>query len=110
MDDEQLNVEPPRRIFLDILSRLAPSPRTSLHHSALPHSTCHRWTNSTTGEPRFRLPATTGSDRRRHHVDLDRLPDMRARVIARAMIERSNARAFALGRELPAQAEPAQWP
>ena len=44
------------------------------------------------------------------NVDLDRLPDARARarVIARAMIERGDARAFALGRELLAQAEPSQ--
>jgi hypothetical protein len=43
------------------------------------------------------------------NVDLDRLPDIRgrARVIARAMIERGDARAFALGRELLARAEPA---
>jgi len=42
------------------------------------------------------------------NVDLDRLPDprARARVIARAMIERGDARAFALGRELLAEAEP----
>ena len=41
-------------------------------------------------------------------LDLDRLPDprARARVIARAMIERGDARAFALGRELLAEAEP----
>ena len=41
------------------------------------------------------------------NVDLDRLPDLRARarVIARAMIERGDARAFALGRELLSQAE-----
>jgi hypothetical protein len=46
------------------------------------------------------------------NVDLDRLPDTRsrARVIARAMIERGDARAFAMGRELLAQAEPAKWP
>jgi hypothetical protein len=45
------------------------------------------------------------------NVDLDRLPDMRARarVIARAMIERGDARAFALGREVLAQAEPISW-
>jgi hypothetical protein len=44
------------------------------------------------------------------NVDLDRLPDARARarVMARAMIERGDARAFALGRELLAQAEPSQ--
>jgi hypothetical protein len=43
------------------------------------------------------------------NVDLDRLPDIRARarVIARAMIERGDARAFAPGRELLAQSEPA---
>ena len=42
------------------------------------------------------------------NVDLDRLPDprARARVIARAMIERGDARAFALGHELLAEAEP----
>jgi hypothetical protein len=36
------------------------------------------------------------------NVDLERLPDLRARagVIARAMIERGDARAFALGREI----------
>ena len=45
------------------------------------------------------------------NVDLERLPEARARarVIARAMIERGDARAFALGRELLAQAEPSQW-
>jgi hypothetical protein len=42
------------------------------------------------------------------NVDLERVPDerARARVIARAMIERGDARAFALGRELLAHAEP----
>ena len=41
------------------------------------------------------------------NVDLDRLPNLRARagVIARAMNERGDARAFALGRELLSQAE-----
>jgi hypothetical protein len=41
------------------------------------------------------------------NVDLDRLPNLRARagVIARAMIERGDARAFALGREILSQAE-----
>jgi len=41
------------------------------------------------------------------NVDLDRLPNLRARagVIANAMIERGDARAFALGRELLSQAE-----
>ena len=41
------------------------------------------------------------------NVDLDRLPDLRARagVIARAMIERGDARAFALGREILARVE-----
>lgn len=36
------------------------------------------------------------------NVDLDRLPDLRSRaaVVARAMIERGDARAFALGREI----------
>jgi len=36
------------------------------------------------------------------NVDLERLPDLRARagVIARAMIEKGDARAFALGREI----------
>jgi hypothetical protein len=36
------------------------------------------------------------------NVDLDRLPDLRARaaVVARAMIDRGDARAFALGREI----------
>src|ERR1700760_2441523 len=36
------------------------------------------------------------------NVDLDRLPDLRARaaVAARAMIDRGDARAFALGREM----------
>jgi hypothetical protein len=43
------------------------------------------------------------------NVDLERLPDLRARaaVIARAMIERGDARAFALGREILAAAVPA---
>jgi len=43
------------------------------------------------------------------NVDLDRLPDLRARagVIARAMIERGDARAFALGREILARVETA---
>jgi hypothetical protein len=41
------------------------------------------------------------------NVDLDRLPNLRARasVIAKAMIERGDARAFTLGRELLSQAE-----
>jgi hypothetical protein len=41
------------------------------------------------------------------NVDLDRLPNLRARasVIAKAMIERGDARAFALGRELLSHAE-----
>jgi hypothetical protein len=41
------------------------------------------------------------------NVDLDRLPNLRARasVIARAMIERGDARAFALGRELLSRTE-----
>jgi hypothetical protein len=41
------------------------------------------------------------------NVDLERLPNLRARagVIAKAMIERGDARAFALGRELLSQAE-----
>jgi hypothetical protein len=36
------------------------------------------------------------------NVDLDRLPDLRSRaaVIARAMIDRGDARAFAMGRQL----------
>jgi hypothetical protein len=36
------------------------------------------------------------------NVDLDRLPDLRSRaaVVARAMIDRGDARAFALGRQL----------
>jgi len=36
------------------------------------------------------------------NIDLDRLPDLRARaaVAARAMIDRGDARAFALGRRL----------
>ena len=36
------------------------------------------------------------------NVDLDRLPDMRSRaaVIARAMIDRGDARAFAMGRQI----------
>jgi hypothetical protein len=40
------------------------------------------------------------------NVDLDRLPDLRARagVIARALMERGDARAFVLGREILAQA------
>jgi hypothetical protein len=42
------------------------------------------------------------------NVDLDRLPGMRARagVIARALMERGDARAFVLGREILAQAGP----
>jgi hypothetical protein len=41
------------------------------------------------------------------NVDLDRLPNLRARasVIAKAMMERGDARAFALGRELLSRAE-----
>jgi hypothetical protein len=41
------------------------------------------------------------------NVDLDRLPNLRARasVIAKAMIERGDARAFVLGRELLSHAE-----
>jgi hypothetical protein len=40
------------------------------------------------------------------NVDLDRLPDLRARagVIAKALMERGDARAFVLGREILAQA------
>jgi hypothetical protein len=40
-------------------------------------------------------------------VDLDRLPDLRSRasVVARAMIDRGDARAFALGREILAHIE-----
>jgi hypothetical protein len=40
------------------------------------------------------------------NVDLDRLPGMRARagVIARALMERGDARAFVLGRQILAQA------
>ena len=40
-------------------------------------------------------------------VDLDRLPALRARagVIARALMERGDARAFVLGREILAQAD-----
>ena len=36
------------------------------------------------------------------NIDLDRLPDLRSRaaVIARAMIDRGDARAFALGRQM----------
>ena len=36
------------------------------------------------------------------NVDLDRLPDMRSRaaVVARAMIDRGDARAFAMGRQI----------
>lgn len=36
------------------------------------------------------------------NIDLDRLPDLRSRaaVVARAMIERGDARAFALGRQI----------
>ncbi|MEA2883946.1 MAG: hypothetical protein QOH32_3202 [Bradyrhizobium sp.] len=43
------------------------------------------------------------------NVDLDRVPDLRARagVIARALMERGDARAFVLGREILAQAGPA---
>jgi hypothetical protein len=42
----------------------------------------------------------------RDNVDLERLSDIRARarVIARAMIERGDARAFVLGREILARA------
>ncbi|MBC7576619.1 hypothetical protein [Tardiphaga sp.] len=41
------------------------------------------------------------------NVDLDRLPDLRARavVIAKAMMERGDAQAFVLGRELLSRAE-----
>jgi hypothetical protein len=41
------------------------------------------------------------------NVDLDRLPDLRSRaaVVARAMIDRGDARAFALGREMLAHIE-----
>ena len=41
------------------------------------------------------------------NVDLDRLPDLRSRaaVAARAMIDRGDARAFALGREMLARAD-----
>jgi len=40
------------------------------------------------------------------NVDLDRVPDQRARtaVIARALMERGDARAFVLGREMLARA------
>src|ERR1700716_2941392 len=40
------------------------------------------------------------------NVDLDRLPGLRARagVVARALMERGDARAFVLGREILAQA------
>lgn len=43
------------------------------------------------------------------NIDLERLPNLRARAsaIAKAMIERGDARAFALGREILARAEPA---
>jgi hypothetical protein len=36
------------------------------------------------------------------NIDLDRLPDLRSRatVVARAMIERGDARAFAIGRQM----------
>ncbi len=36
------------------------------------------------------------------NVDLDRLPDLRSRaaVVARAMIDRGDARAFAIGRQM----------
>jgi hypothetical protein len=36
------------------------------------------------------------------NVDLDRLPDLRSRaaVVARAMIDRGDARAFAMGRQM----------
>jgi len=41
------------------------------------------------------------------NVDLDRLPDLRSRasVVARALIDRGDARAFALGREMLAHIE-----
>jgi hypothetical protein len=41
------------------------------------------------------------------NVDLDRLPDLRSRasVVARAMIDRGDARAFALGRQMLAHIE-----
>jgi hypothetical protein len=41
----------------------------------------------------------------RDNVDLERFPDLRSRagVIARAMMERGDARAFALGREILAR-------
>jgi hypothetical protein len=46
------------------------------------------------------------------NVDLERVPDLQARgrVIARALMERGDARAFVLGREILAQAGPARWP
>ena len=46
------------------------------------------------------------------NIDLDRLPDLRSRaaVIARAMIDRGDARAFALGRKLLASIGGASWP
>jgi hypothetical protein len=42
------------------------------------------------------------------NVDLDRLPDLRARakVIAQAMMERGDAQAFALARRILVQMEP----
>jgi hypothetical protein len=47
------------------------------------------------------------SYRTRINIDLDRLPDLRSRaaVIAPAMIDRGDARAFALGRKLLASIE-----
>ncbi|MDP9839549.1 hypothetical protein J2T09_004325 [Neorhizobium huautlense] len=41
------------------------------------------------------------------NIDLDRLPDLdaRSRVIANALMERGDARAFAIGRRLLAEAE-----
>ena len=41
------------------------------------------------------------------NVDLDRLPDLRSRaaVAARAMIDRGDARAFALGRQMLVRAD-----
>ncbi len=49
------------------------------------------------------------SVRIRDNVDLERLPDLRARaeVIAKAIMERGDARAFALGRQILAHMEPA---
>lgn len=46
------------------------------------------------------------------NVDLDRWPDQRSRalVVARAMIDRGDTRAFALGRRMLAHFGASKWP